>query len=125
MLKRVSSTFYWTRNMDESVAFYRDVLGLGLRVRYGEDWAEFDVGGSTVAIHGSSTSPPSPGGTVVFEVEDIEETMGVLEERGVRFLGGITDVPYTGRIATFRDPAGNVIQIFQPGPAPRGDAGGF
>ncbi|MFA5891477.1 MAG: VOC family protein [Actinomycetota bacterium] len=117
MLKRVNSTFYWTWNMSESLEFYRDVLGLDLKVHYGDDWAEFNVGDTVLAVHGARGGVSAAmGATVVFEVDDIEITMRALAGRGVEFLGGITDVPYLGRFASFRDPDGNVLQIFEPGP---------
>lgn len=114
MLKRVHNAFYWTKDMGEALGFYRDVLGLRLRRCFGEDWAEFNVGGTMVALHGSRGAPlPHAGATVVFEVDDLDEAMRVLSARGVTFDGEITAVPETGRFASFRDPSGNVLQIFQ------------
>jgi len=119
MVKRVHSTFYWIKDMDEAIGFYRDVLGLDLRARYGEDWTEFEVGGSTIALHGSrGMAPPNEGATVVFEVEDLDQAMVQLASRGVRFEGEITEVPESGRFVSLRDPAGNLVQIFEP---PSGD----
>jgi predicted enzyme related to lactoylglutathione lyase len=115
MLKRVHSAFYWTKDMDEAVAFYRDVLGLDLTARFGEDWSEFDVGGSRVALHGSrGMAPPNEGATVVFEVDDLDATMRALQGRGVRFEGEVTEVPESGRFVSLRDPAGNLVQMFEP-----------
>jgi predicted enzyme related to lactoylglutathione lyase len=115
MLKRVHNVFYWTKDLDEAVAFYRDVLGLSMRLRIENDWAEFDVGGTTVAVHGTrgGSQPPYLGATVVFEVDDLDATMRALYGRGVRFEGEVTEVPESGRFASFVDPAGNVVQIFE------------
>jgi predicted enzyme related to lactoylglutathione lyase len=41
-----------------------------------------------------------------------------LSSRGVRFEGEITEVPESGRFVSLRDPAGNLVQIFEP---PSGD----
>ena len=115
MLKRIHSTFYWIKDMDEAVGFYRDVLGLDLRARYGEDWTEFEIGGSTIALHGSrGMAPPNEGATVVFEVDDLDATMRALSTRGVSFEGEVTEVPESGRFVSLRDPAGNLVQIFEP-----------
>lgn len=115
MIKRVHNAFYWTKEMDESVAFYRDVLGLTMRVRHGEDWSEFDVGGTTVALHGTrGMATPGSGATVVFEVDDLDVTMRALSGRGVAFEGEVREVPESGRFASFRDPAGNLLQIYEP-----------
>ena len=116
MLKRVHSTFYWTSDMDKAVSFYRDVLGLNMTARYGEDWTEFAIGESTVALHGTrGMAPPNQGATIVFEVDDLDAAMRALSSRGVVFEGEVTDVPETGRFASLRDPAGNLVQIFEPG----------
>lgn len=115
MLKRIHNAFYWTKDMDASVAFYRDVLGLEMRLRHGEDWAEFDVGGTTLALHGSrGVQPTTDGATVVFEVDDLDAVMRALGVRGVAFEGDVREVTGQGRFATFRDPAGNVVQVFEP-----------
>jgi predicted enzyme related to lactoylglutathione lyase len=115
MLKRVHSTFYWIKDMEQAVGFYRDVLGLDLRARYGEDWTEFEIDGSTIALHGSrGMAPPNEGATVVFEVDDLDVTMRALSTRGVSFEGEVTEVPESGRFVSLRDPAGNLVQIFEP-----------
>ena len=115
MLDRVHSTFYWTKDMEQAVGFYRDVLGLNLRARFGEDWSEFEVGDARIAIHGTrGAAPPSQGATVVFETKDLDATMRALSGRGVDFEGEITEVPEGGRFVSFRDPAGNLLQIFEP-----------
>ena len=115
MLKRVDNAHYWTKDMDASVGFSRDVLGLSLRTRMGEDWAEFDVGGTTVALHGTREghAPPQEGATVVFEVDDLEGTMTALRARDVAFEGEVNEGPGYGRFVSFRDPDGNMLQIFE------------
>lgn len=115
MLKRVDNAHYWTRDMDSAVSFYRDVLGLELRMRAGEDWTEFDVAGVTVALHGTREghSPPGAGATVVFEVDDLDASVRALRSKGVAFEGDIREIPGTGRFASFRDPDGNLLQIFE------------
>lgn len=117
MLKRVANTHYWTKDMSSAVSFYRDVLGLSMRMRAGEDWAEFDVGGTTVALHGTREghAPPQGGATVVFEVDDLDVTIRALRSRGVQFEGEVNEVPGHGRFVSFRDPDGNLLQIFQQG----------
>ena len=117
MFKRVSNVHYWTKALDASVAFYRDVLGLGFVMRSGDDWAEFDAGGTTVALHGTyeGHAPPTDGATVVFEVDDLEGEMRSLGGRGVAFEGEVNEVPGYGRFVSFRDPDGNLLQMFQRG----------
>jgi predicted enzyme related to lactoylglutathione lyase len=121
MLRRVNNAHYWTKDMDAAIAFYREVLGLDLRMRAGEDWAELDCGGATVALHGTREghAPPQAGATVVFEVDDLDAASRALRGRGVAFEGEVSEVPGYGRFASFRDPDGNLMQIFQPGAGER------
>src|ERR671918_147296 len=57
-LGRLDHVYYWTADMSRAVAFYRDVLGLPLARRDGDDWAEFDAGGSRFALHGAVEGHP-------------------------------------------------------------------
>jgi predicted enzyme related to lactoylglutathione lyase len=115
MLRRVHNVFYWTGSMEEAVAFYRDTLGLDLQMRVEDDWAEFDVDGVRLALHGTrGAAAPQTGATVVFEVDDLDAAVRALRVKGVAFEGDVTEVPMSGRFASFRDPAGNVVQIFEP-----------
>jgi predicted enzyme related to lactoylglutathione lyase len=115
MLKRVDNAHYWTKDMDAAVAFYRDVLGLAMRMRAGEDWTEFDLGGSVVALHGTREghAPPQAGATVVFEVDELDVAMRALRERGITFEGEVSEVPGYGRFISFSDPDDNHLQILQ------------
>jgi predicted enzyme related to lactoylglutathione lyase len=123
MLKRVYNAHYWTKGMDASVSFYRDVLGLTFASRSGDDWAEFDAGGTTVALHGTyeSHAPPTDGATVVFEVDDLEGEMRALGGRGVAFEGEVNEVPGYGRFVSFRDPDGNLLQMFERADVTQGE----
>jgi len=100
--------------MDRAVATYRDVLGLPLARRDGDNWAEFEAGAARFALHGVVESHPvQPGGaTAVFEVADVDEARRALEERGVEF-GHSADIQGYARYATFQDPDGNTVQLIQ------------
>lgn len=118
MLSQVDNLFYNVDDMDQAVAFYRDVLGLP--VKYGSaDWVELDAGNVTIALRRHGSGPEGrpelavgAGGTPVFEVEDIEAAKAELEGKGVRFIGGIFAYGSV-KLAVFEDPNGNVLQIYQ------------
>ena len=50
--------------------------------------------------------------TVVFEVDDIEAVSGALEAAGGEILG-IRDMGDHGKTLSFRDPDGNLVQLYQ------------
>jgi catechol 2,3-dioxygenase len=112
-LDGIDHVYYWTRDLDRSVAFYGDVLGLTLTQRSGKEWAEFDAGTVRLALHGTGDVDPPPSGTVVFRVSDLDEARWSLRQRGVVFDGHESEVPGFARFTTFHDPDGNPIQLIE------------
>jgi len=111
--------YYWVTDMDRSVRFYRDVLGLTLSRRDGDEWAEFETGGARVALHaarGSGQAGGPGGATAVFQVDDLDAAKAGLGAKGVEF-GHEAEVKGFARFASFTDPDGNTLQIieYQPG----------
>jgi catechol 2,3-dioxygenase-like lactoylglutathione lyase family enzyme len=109
----IDAVFYQVCNMDRSVGFYSDVLGLELARREGNDWAEFNAGGATLALSGELAVAPQKGGaTVVLRAEDLDALSSKLDaaeaSRGpVEDMGG-------ARMLSFHDPDGNEIIAIQP-----------
>lgn len=103
--------YYWTRDMNAAVAFFRDVVGLTLIRREGEGWAEFDAGPVRLALHRSDDPPAS--GTAVFRVEDLDTARRALEQRGAVFDEFVGEAGGFARFATFRDPDGDPVQIIE------------
>ena len=125
MIGPIDHTYYWTRDMDAAVTFYRDVVGWPLLRREGDGWAEFDAGPIRFALHGTdnATVPAAgtvdavvpAGGTVVLRVVDLQEARWTLEQRGAVFDAFIGQVEGFARFATFRDPDGNPVQLIEYG----------
>ncbi|MFN2545159.1 MAG: VOC family protein [Actinomycetota bacterium] len=114
VVERLDHVYYWTRDMDAAVAFYREVLGLSLKRRDGDNWAEFDAGPVRFALHGVVDGHPVQpgGGTAVFEVGDLDEATRQLQDRGVE-LGHSAEIAGYARYATFQDPDGNTVQVIE------------
>ena len=112
--RRLDHVYYWVNDMDRAVAFYRDVLGLSLARRDGDEWAEFDAGGVRLALHGAvhGHAPPPGGAAAVFEVADLDIARATLAARGVSF-GHEGDVEGYARFLAFTDPDGNTLQVIE------------
>jgi len=112
-ITRIQNAYYVAQPMDEAVAFYRDVLGLKLKFQDGARWAQFDAGGSNFSLSSTEEAADgAAGATVVFEATDIDAMAEQITAAGGAVLGR-RDMGSHGRTLTFRDPAGNVVQLFE------------
>jgi catechol 2,3-dioxygenase-like lactoylglutathione lyase family enzyme len=103
-------------DMDLSVAFYTQTLGLALAFRAGDHWAQIDAGdGTAIGLHPRSDQAPEPGTVGAISVglnvdESIEGVIATLVERGVEFPQGVSSDGML-RIAHFADPDGNPLYL--------------
>jgi predicted enzyme related to lactoylglutathione lyase len=116
----VDHVWFWVSDMDRAVAFYRDALGLSLRMRHEDAWAELEAGAVRIGLHGGGEAAApradeatARGGTVVFAVHDLDASKAALEERGVVFENHLGEVPGYARYASFADPDGNPMQLIE------------
>ena len=103
-----------------AVEFYRDVLGFPVEQLFdGEQWASFDLAGAKLVLYGGGVASDRPKGLdrnafiPNLECEDIYGTVAELEGRGVPFIAPVSDNGEGYRVATFVDPEGNRIQLFE------------
>ena len=96
MFKQLDYTMVTVSDMDRSIEFYRDRLGLNLKMQSPE-WTEFETGQTTLALHGGGTqqerTQPAMEGckmagtcSIGFNVENVEQTYRDLQARGVEFI---------------------------------------
>lgn len=108
----VETVYYRICNMDKAVAFYRDVLGLELRTRAANDWAEFSAGGVDLALEGELATRPHQGGaTVVLRTADVRGLEAHLTGHGVNH-NGVEDLGGS-LLLEFFDPDGNRLMAMQ------------
>jgi len=115
MASGVAAVWVPVSDMDRAVRFYGGTLGLTVSSR-GEDWTEIDAGGLMIGLNGRETAAEGAGGGAVITFqpdEGIEAEVTRLRDAGVEFAGGISDHSW-GRIAAFRDPEGNDLQLYAP-----------
>src|SRR5713226_6515067 len=81
-------------NMDQSVNFYKDILGMPLKYKTNE-WTEFQTGATTLALHLSKPriAPTTAQremvagtSTIGFTVTDLDKTYHELKAKNVRFV---------------------------------------
>ena len=113
-------------NLEESVAYYKDTLGLR-EGRSSNKWADFDFFGHQLVCHVSDsineqiTNPvdgeevPVPHFGVVLSIEEFEEFLSQINDKNVDFIIKPT-IRFKGEIGEqrtmfFKDPSGNAIEI--------------
>ena len=112
-IKRIQNAYYVVHSMGAAVGFYRDALGLTLKFQDGERWAQFDAGGANFSLSSRDEAPmEATGAVVVFEVAGLEAAADRIVAAGGEVLGR-RDMGSHGRTLTFRDPAGNLVQLFE------------
>ncbi len=107
----------YVSNMDASVRFYTEALGLKLQYRFGDHWASVEVGkGLTIGLHpASAQQPPGRKGSMSIGLEltgSIHDAMRALQAKGVKFSPVINDGK-AGSFAGFEDPDGNPLYLAQ------------
>jgi glyoxylase I family protein len=123
MLKGLSGATIWSEDLNNLLPFYRDVLGLKVAfespsfVSFGE---RADGGAYLGAYLGLGTHSGVKGRAsdphrhmIGLNSDDVDADVERLTAAGVEFIEQPTD--YGGlRIATLKDPEGNIIQLLQP-----------
>jgi CreA protein len=112
---KVTVSWFSTQDFEKTKKFYSDVLGLN-EIFSTQGWAEF-AGSRDEASIGLAANPQAgkeQGATVVLQVADIESERKRLEARGVKFEGKTEEIPGIVKLATFRDPSLNRLQLAQP-----------
>ena len=109
----IDTVFYQVCSMDRAVAFYGGVLGLSLLRREGNDWAEFQIGDSVLAVSGELATKPLTGGAkVLLRTEDLHEVERHLGANDVK-RGRIQDLGGALSMELY-DPDGNELVVIQP-----------
>src|SRR5580704_11735835 len=100
--------------MNRAVEFYTGALGLELKVRYGNEWAEVTLPGLTLGLHQArgpiARSDPAIGISIGLEVDDLEASVLELQAKGLVFPNGIRETNDL-REASFADPDGTPLYL--------------
>jgi catechol 2,3-dioxygenase-like lactoylglutathione lyase family enzyme len=115
---------YLVGDVDAAVAFYTEHLGFTLEQQMGPAFAIVSRDDLSLWLSGPKSSAarpmpdgrqPEPGGwnRVVVEVENVEVKVAELKQAGLSFKNDIVTGP-GGQQILLEDPAGNVVELFQP-----------
>jgi predicted enzyme related to lactoylglutathione lyase len=114
MMMKMTVAWFSVKDFEEAKKFYSHTLGLK-KILEIQGWAEFSHAEGEASI-GLATNPQAgkePGATIVLRVDDIERERKRLLASGVQFEGPIEEIPGMVKLAAFRDPSGNRLQLCQ------------
>jgi catechol 2,3-dioxygenase-like lactoylglutathione lyase family enzyme len=101
--------------------FYADVMGFELQRELTPQWIEYRVGSCLLVLTERGLmfdDPMTPAGAlsamVAFRVTraEVDRCAEELIAKGIRLVSGPTDQPWSHRTVFFRDPDGNVLEIY-------------
>jgi lactoylglutathione lyase len=104
-----------TDNLDESIRFYTEALGMSLKFRDGSHYAALDGGSITLAL-ATAVDHPLPGKVAVgIKTADVDSAAKAIEDSG----GALVKGPYNDaheRRAVVYDNEGNGLVFYSPLP---------
>jgi lactoylglutathione lyase len=112
MFNRLGAAILLVENMERSVTFYRDILGMKIKME-SPDWVEFvnESRSAVLALHPARIkSTRSPNMLVGFNIGDIENVCKDLEKKNVKFYKKLTQESF-GKHAIIEDPDGHFISL--------------
>ena len=102
-------------DLDRSVRFYTETLGLPLGERFGDHWASVSAPGVQIGLHPAGDQPAQAGqGDAIslgLMVADFDRAVSELERQGVRFEQVTRGEGASS--AYFRDPDGTSLYLMQ------------
>jgi catechol 2,3-dioxygenase-like lactoylglutathione lyase family enzyme len=120
-IRAIDYTVIFVRDMAAMRRFYEDILGFSLLRELSPRWIEYRVGGNTLALAEPSRTAadaPTPDGSaslqLAFKVSksEVDCCADELVQHGVNLLSPPTDEVFGHRTLFFRDPDGNLLEVF-------------
>ena len=120
-IRAIDYTVIFVRDMAAMRRFYEDILGFQLSRELSSGWIEYRVGDNTLALARprlTAADVPTPNGSaslqLAFKVSaaEVDQCADELVRQGVTLLSPPTDQIFGHRTLFFRDPDGNLLEVF-------------
>ena len=120
-IRAIDYTVIFVRDMAAMRRFYEAVLRFPLLRELSPGWIEYRVGENTLALAKPSRTAadaPTPSGSASLQLAfrvaapQVDGCADELVQRGVTLLSPPTDQPFGHRTLFFRDPDGNLLEVF-------------
>lgn len=120
-IRAIDYTVIFVRDLAAMRRFYEDILGFSLLRELSPGWIEYRVGGNTLALAKPSLTAsdvPTPDGSAALQLAfkvsapEVDRCADELVRQGVNLLSPPTDRAFGHRTLFFRDPDGNLLEVF-------------
>ena len=120
-IRAIDYTVIFVRDMAAMRRFYEGILCLPLSRELSPGWIEYQIGCNTLALARPSRTAqdaPTPAGSaslqLAFKVAapEVDRCADELVRQGVELLSPPTDRPFGHRTLFFRDPDGNLLEVY-------------
>ena len=114
LVEQVHMIILMAHKFEDTVSFYKD-RGFVCAFHLKEKWAEFDLGGVKLGLCPTSDQNHDRRSRLVLEVADVDAVYKAWKAEGVDFVNE-PKVAIHGIMATFTDPDGNLVDLYQATP---------
>jgi catechol 2,3-dioxygenase-like lactoylglutathione lyase family enzyme len=120
-IRRIDYSVIFVRDMAAMRRFYERILGFPLHRELSPNWIEYRVGENTLALARprlTAADAPTPAGSASLQlafkvsVSEVDQCADELVRKGVTLLSPPTDQAFGHRTVFFRDPDGNLLEMF-------------
>ena len=120
-IKAIDYTVVFARDMAAMRRFYEGVLGFPVARELSPKWIEYRLGGNTLALAAptrTAADASTPAGSASLQlafkvsVAEVDQCARELVRQGVELLSPPTNQSFGHRTLFFRDPDGNLLEIF-------------
>jgi len=126
MAIKFDSIVLMVSDLERSIEFYRDKLGMAVRYK-SKGFVALDAGTVPLQLESLDEAAKTFGTEALLakqkaehrlaltvRVEDVDVTYRELKDKGVKFIKAPTDMPWGHRNADFVDPDGNIWVLYKP-----------
>ena len=120
-IRAIDYTVIFVRDMAAMRRFYEDILRFPLLRELSPGWIEYRVGSNTLVLARPSRTAadaPTPDGSAALQLAfrvsapEVDQCADELVRQGVDLLSPPTDQAFGHRTLFFRDPDGNLLEVF-------------
>jgi catechol 2,3-dioxygenase-like lactoylglutathione lyase family enzyme len=120
-IRAIDYTVVFVRDMTAMRSFYEDILGFPRVRELSPGWIEYRIGANTLALAKPSRTAadaPTPKGSAALQLafkvsaREVDQCADELVRQGVALLSPPTDQAFGHRTLFFRDPDGNLLEVF-------------